>query len=261
MNLPTDGWPEPIPDGIEPIVGCRMWGYALTNGRGELHSLNCYTGGETCSWEGAGSSWVVASCMVVGDGIHLPPDENCTCGFYAMSELPRLLAEAPVPPSVRGLIRADEDDMLVLGRVELAGKVIEHEYGYRAERARIAELLPFEGTERDVMRVANRLGLPIGRPVDLRSIEPAAFGGEVEIKVSHYEVADGSSAKEIAESLYVSPDTVEGCLHRIVENLDARGGATPLHPWILPSGSNHPASPGLGVRSWLARLWSGASSN
>jgi hypothetical protein len=58
---------------------------------------------------------------------------------------------------------------VVLGRVELAGKVIEHEWGYRAERARIAELIPFRGTEQSVMILAARLGLPISEPVDIPS--------------------------------------------------------------------------------------------
>ena len=58
---------------------------------------------------------------------------------------------------------------VVMGRVELAGKVIEHEWGYRAERARIAELIPFRGTEQSVMILAARLGLPISEPVDIPS--------------------------------------------------------------------------------------------
>ena len=41
--------------------------------------------------------------------------------------------------------------------------------GYRAERARIAELIPFRGTERSVMILAARLGLSISEPVDMPS--------------------------------------------------------------------------------------------
>jgi hypothetical protein len=53
---------------------------------------------------------------------------------------------------------------LVIGRVYLAGKVIEHDFGYRAERARIAELIPVAGADRAALRVANRLGLRLGAP-------------------------------------------------------------------------------------------------
>ncbi|MCD6022339.1 MAG: hypothetical protein K0R20_2049 [Actinomycetia bacterium] len=51
---------------------------------------------------------------------------------------------------------------MVFGRVELAGKVIEHETGYRAERAHIAELIPTT-TDGGVTRsLARRLELPLG---------------------------------------------------------------------------------------------------
>ena len=56
-----------------------------------------------------------------------------------------------------------------MGRVELAGKVIEHEHGYRAERARVAEFIPIHGWERPVMVLGNRLGVPIANAVYLRT--------------------------------------------------------------------------------------------
>jgi hypothetical protein len=65
---------------------------------------------------------------------------------------------------------------VVMGRVELAGKIIEHERGYRAERARIAELIPFRGTEQSVMILAARLGLPISEPVDIPSMHERLGG-------------------------------------------------------------------------------------
>jgi hypothetical protein len=58
--------------------------------------------------------------------------------------------------------------MIVLGRAELAGKVIEHEYGYRAERARIVQLIPIRGSQRLVRILALRLDVPVGRPITLR---------------------------------------------------------------------------------------------
>ncbi len=78
---------------------------------------------------------------------------------------------------LRGLCRPAEAVIVpgfVLGRVELAGKIIEHEHGYRAQRVRIAELFPVEGTERTIRSLAAQLGLLIGpsveapfRPLDL----------------------------------------------------------------------------------------------
>jgi hypothetical protein len=49
--------------------------------------------------------------------------------------------------------------------VDLAGKVVEHDLGYRAERLRIAELIAFCGTEETVSRFARRLGVSAGEPI------------------------------------------------------------------------------------------------
>jgi hypothetical protein len=80
---------------------------------------------------------------------HRAPREGCSCGFYAFKDL-SLLASQCLP-----------DDTIVFGRVELAGTVIEHDLGYRAEWARIKELIPLEGTHFRVMHLANTLGLPM----------------------------------------------------------------------------------------------------
>jgi DNA-binding NarL/FixJ family response regulator len=167
MKGPREASAARTPDGIEPLVGYRMWQPARRRGRGRLHSLNC-SGPRwrfhSCPWEGAESSWVVASCTLRDRPSHVAPAENCSCGFYAMKTLEGLLWEM--------LDWMSAEDAKVLGRIELAGKIIEHEHGYRAERARIAELIPVQGTERDVMRLATGLGLPTGQPVAPRIFEP-----------------------------------------------------------------------------------------
>jgi hypothetical protein len=175
-----DSLPDRVPDGIEPMVGYRMWTYALGGRLAQLHSLRSMSSfffhqlGKSdwdppvrSDWDGAASAWVFASCELHG---HVAPDEDCTCGFYAVN-CTRLLAP-PIHTSVSGLHQGIEFGT-VLGRVELAGKIIEHEYGYRAERARIAELIPIRGTERTVMRLGARLGLPIGRPVAANYTPPS----------------------------------------------------------------------------------------
>jgi len=50
---------------------------------------------------------------------------------------------------------------VVLGRVELAGKVIECTLGFRAEHARISALIPIGGNDRTVKRLAQSLELPL----------------------------------------------------------------------------------------------------
>jgi hypothetical protein len=152
-----------IPDGIEPIVGFRMWLYTLHLSRPRLHPVRSLGRASGPSpWDGAESGWVVASCAAGPVDPEHVPGWSCTCGFYATKNLPQF-------PKVLVDHRPREDGVELLGwifgRVELAGKIIEHDYGYRAQRARIAELNPVEGDERNSFHLAALLGLPIGDPV------------------------------------------------------------------------------------------------
>ena len=154
----------PVPDGIEPIVGFRVWFYTLTGSRPHLYPLNSREDGVGSSpWDGAESGWVVASCGVDPVAPGHEPAWACTCGFYATKSLSTLdwaLCLLMTPPAER-----ETDRGLILGRVELAGKIIEHHAGYRAQRARIAELIPIEGDEPNGLRLAALLGVTLGDPV------------------------------------------------------------------------------------------------
>jgi hypothetical protein len=102
------------------------------------------------------------------------PSEDCGCGFYGLKDLDSVIdLVGPVEVSVR---QADRGRPVVLGRILLAGKVVEHATGYRAERARIAELIPFRGTERSVMRLADKLGVGMAAPVKPRMSAVVAVG-------------------------------------------------------------------------------------
>jgi hypothetical protein len=113
--------------------------------------------------------------------IHEAPLETCTCGFYAVKELfiltdivpgtlgfsrravlgvTELFSRRDIVPGIR-----DHSAGVVLGKVQLAGKIVEHEYGYRAERARIVELIPIRGTERDVRKLGSQLRLKVADPI------------------------------------------------------------------------------------------------
>jgi hypothetical protein len=86
------------------------------------------------------------------------PGWKCTCGFYATKN------RSTLEDALFLLVHAmDErrDSGWILGRVELAGKIIEHDDGYRAQRARIAELIPIEGDESNGMRLAALLGMTL----------------------------------------------------------------------------------------------------
>jgi hypothetical protein len=164
---------DQAPDGIVPLVGYRLWWVQHEDEEPAFLPLNH----PTADWSGATRGWVSASCSVVpellvfpGDELvesaitpHRVPGEDCRCGFYAMKELhPQLLravsmqtASMPTPTEGR----------LVVGRVELAGKIVEHDLGYRAERARIVELIPIRGEEGAVEAIARRAAVAVGRPV------------------------------------------------------------------------------------------------
>jgi hypothetical protein len=131
-----------VPDGIEPITAYRLWQVAPD---GNLRSLF----GELTWLPGA---WMAAHCDRSG---HSAPHEGCTCGLYATRGLDDVLALA-------GTIETAD---AVVGRVELSGKVIEHDHGYRAELARVTEILPIEGQRARIGPVIRRYGVPIGEEI------------------------------------------------------------------------------------------------
>ena len=152
------------PDLIEPIVGYRAWRFTASERAVQLLPVTLIADdlGDENPWEGAWSGWVSASCPGRDERTHLAPDEGCSCGFYAMKT-----PDAVACFTATGHVPLYDDDTdvtngVVFGRIELAGKVIEHETGYRAERARIAELIPTTTDGGVTLLVARRLGLPLG---------------------------------------------------------------------------------------------------
>lgn len=166
------------PDLIEPIVAYRAWRFAMGETRAYLLSVG---GCEADDWVGAEHGWVISSCRMPPVTDHPAPDEGCACGFYAIKTpdaggVLDAVVMAQLPSA--GL----EGTGLVFGRVHLAGKVIEHRFGYRAERARIAELIP-TSTDGGVTAVlASRLGLAVGPALDTTSILQAFRDAEVGLR-------------------------------------------------------------------------------
>ncbi|HET6791333.1 MAG TPA: hypothetical protein VFI35_07075 [Actinomycetota bacterium] len=166
-----DGPSPSVPDGITPLIGYRLWRVIEERGEIVLSPLNF----ESRDWVGATSGWVSSTCggselWVSPEGElewpdrHRAPGEECACGFYAMKQLtPEMLLGASSRHAHRVGSRSDE--RFVLGRVQLAGKIVEHELGYRAERARIAELIPIRGSEPEIQAIATRLGVGVARAV------------------------------------------------------------------------------------------------
>ena len=106
-------WDAPEPDeefwSPEPMVGWRFWDW-------EGESLK----GIWEAWPHSGHSAVCDACPEVPGWFH-------TCGIYALKD----------PSSLAGYGEREE---AIVGRVELSGMVIEHDWGYRATSARIVEL-------------------------------------------------------------------------------------------------------------------------
>jgi hypothetical protein len=159
---------ERVPDGIVPLVGYRLWRVEPDSDEPVFFALTH----SSADWFGATRGWVSARCPIgcdpdlTGDAAvhfaipHVVPGERCSCGFYAMKELDPQLVVTASQPATFGM-----EGVLVLGRVELAGKVIEHDRGYRAERARIVELIPVRPEQRVVKAIARRAGVPVSSPV------------------------------------------------------------------------------------------------
>ena len=166
-----DGPSPSVPDGITPLIGYRLWRVIEERGEIVLSPLNF----ESRDWVGATTGWVSSACggselWISPEGElespdrHRAPGEECACGFYAMKQLtPEMLLGASSRHAHRVGSRSDE--RFVLGRVQLAGKIVEHELGYRAERARIVELIPIRGSEPEIQAIATRLGVGVGRAI------------------------------------------------------------------------------------------------
>ena len=132
------------PDGITPLVGYRCWTLTIGPTRRVLHSLNGQIVRQVNLDDPLGQRadpWLAARCLNTD---HDAPEEGFSCGFYALKSLSTLGRLLPMR-TPRALLLAlgaepGAEALPVAGRVDLAGKVIEHELGYRAERMRITEL-------------------------------------------------------------------------------------------------------------------------
>jgi hypothetical protein len=106
----------------EPIVGWRQWNFMYPHFLANLRKDTIYVPREK----------IEARCEQEDHSEQQAPHLTCTCGIYAYKEKPRLLGDIritygrPLAPPVSGL-------RLVYGEINLWGKVIEHEDGYRAQ--------------------------------------------------------------------------------------------------------------------------------
>jgi hypothetical protein len=206
--------PRPTPDGITPLVGYRCWELLVAPELWTLRSLNGEIVHEVNVHQPLGQrndAWLIARCL---ENDHDAPEESCACGFYAVKSFSKLLSRTT--PSYA---TTDPGAVThrVAGRVHLAGKIVEHELGYRAERMRIAELCPFRGTEQIVAQLAHCLGVPAGEPID----PPDPFGAQLTARETEVLrlFAEGRSLEGMAERLQFSSATVRSVTSYILEKL------------------------------------------
>lgn len=149
-----------IPDSIEPILACRA--FRFTSGKGNLVGPRLMGYGVSAYWRkgtmqathedrgGFGYSPRFAPEN------HVCPDSEDRCGFWGFSAPENLLKEVP------------DSNSHLFGVVELWGKVIPGEWGWRAQYVRLVSLMErtkrgFWGqtTDRDSLRLAREYEVPL----------------------------------------------------------------------------------------------------
>ena len=108
-----------VPDYVTPIVGYRAWSWAGPHYLKSLTNQQPWPPGKP----------MVAKCQAWPH--HKAPQEICTCGIYALKTITQKNRNQ-FPQFPRG----DKTwPCLIVGEVYLWGKVIEHQYGWRAQFA------------------------------------------------------------------------------------------------------------------------------
>ncbi len=128
--------PEPAEEFWSPeaIVGWRVWAWTGKVLKGSFEH----------EWP---TQSMEADCVVCAD----PPGWDCPCGIYAMKD--RWMVPPPRPGSA------------ILGKVEMSGRVVEHEEGYRASQARMTELwVEDPETARRVAQAYPEVSVRLGSP-------------------------------------------------------------------------------------------------
>jgi hypothetical protein len=148
------------PDGIEPVVGWRMW--ILEGNRpwsrpqvqtdDSLRSLNgdAWIPGKrmeaVCDWRSQGRSF----------NHREGPESKCRCGVYAFPTI-----DALVP-----MLHAAFFRVCILGEVSLWGKIIVHEQGYRAQYAYPKRLWVDKRVPGRFIKVVSAYGVPVATTED-----------------------------------------------------------------------------------------------
>ena len=147
----------------EELVGWRGWEVQHRRQRIRLVSLARRARSTSFIWHP--DRWTEAFCpLAESDSEHVAPMWDCTCGLYAARSRAVLVDEwgGFAQPSSRG-------DLVVMGRVGFAGKVVVSERVYRAQRGRVLQLWVPHVSWRLVepLRLTYRVPVELGNPFEL----------------------------------------------------------------------------------------------
>jgi len=155
----------------EPIVGWRQWNFMYPHFLANVGNDTIYVPREK----------IEARCGQEDHCEQQAPHLPCTCGIYAYKEKPRLLGEIrntygrPLPPVLHHRVPPVPGLRLVYGEINLWGKVIEHEDGYRAQFGYPKRLWCTPAIE----PLAGWIGYVYGVPCE---VMPSGDGEEIKIK-------------------------------------------------------------------------------
>jgi hypothetical protein len=136
---------EPV---AAPYVAFRHWNVdgdrLFSVGRHPLSDVSCPSGS---AWRGR-IEWPVDRLTALPCSAGPAPTLGCSCGVYATRAL---------KDPGRAWRNCPRYERHVIGAVALWGRVVEHEWGYRAQHARPVALLEGYGAE----RIAETYGVPV----------------------------------------------------------------------------------------------------
>lgn len=165
----------------EPIIAYRAWGVLPAETRltpicNNVGQYDTWDQQLTGAWKQPGPQ--VAICTKVRDfPLHddsTVPSDNCTCGFWGLKGFFTMLQElkafnngtryGPIVPGCTCnmcMAQLNELPPFTFGLVALWGCVVEGEYGYRGQYARVHKLFP---STYDTAALAQRYDVPVVSP-------------------------------------------------------------------------------------------------
>jgi hypothetical protein len=148
------------PDGIEPIVGWRVWILEVNRGSWHRHNqadcrLRSLNGG---AWTPGERMEAVCDSHGLGRIVNHRegPESMCRCGVYAFRTI-----DALVP-----MLHSPFFRVCTLGEVSLWGKIIVHEGGYRAQYAYPRRLWVDKCVPERLIKVVSAYGVPVATTED-----------------------------------------------------------------------------------------------